>query len=85
MIDVHEANPPSFNEKKAEQIVEMLFEEILEKQTFGYTRTLGTAPTQNLNIEISMLPENLKSLGEYFRKRVLDILNTPLPQEGEGK
>ena len=85
MLDVHEADPPSFKEKIAEQIVEMLFKEILEKRTFGYTRTLNTAPTQNLSIEISMLPENLKSLQEYYKNKILEVLERPLPQKRGGR
>lgn len=73
----------SHDERKADQLVEMLWEEIFEKHSLGYTRTLGTAPTQNVVIEVSTLPKNQKGLKEYFRTKILKTLDAPIPPKKE--
>ncbi len=79
MANVVEVKRVSYDEKKAEQLVEMLWNEIFEKHSLGYTRMLGTAPTKTIEIQISTLPANQTGLKEYFRKKIHEVLMQPLP------
>jgi len=67
-----------YDERKADQIVEILWEEIFVKHSLGYTRTLGTSPAPTVVIEISTLPRNHEELKAYFKRRILDVLERPV-------